>query len=218
MKIKFFRAFVFYGGNKEGDNVTNATKHDKVAFVTTFANKHATTDMALDENNIALINYYKEKGSFTKDDLRPYFKDAGISLTDEALRIRIYRLKNNGILQSVARGKYTITDKLSFTPESNTFIKKLNSLFAKKYSGIDYCTWSTLCLNDFMVHQPVNAFYLFETDRDITENVFCHFKANSIKAFNNPTAQIMEEYVFGEQDVVVVKPLVSRAALIKRGG
>jgi len=195
--------------------VTNATKSDIVANVTIFANKPIVPDMALDENTNALIDHFSGKDSFTREDLRTYFKNAAISLTDEALRIRIYRLKNKGILQSVARGKYTISNKPSFAPESDTFVKKLNKLYLEQYGGLDYCTWGTPCLNSFMIHQPISAFYLIETDKDITESVFYHLKDNNIKAFNNPSEQIMEEYVLGELNAVLVKPLVSRAPLIK---
>jgi len=186
-----------------------------VANVTIFANNIITTDMTVNENTNDIIDYFKGKDYFTKEDIRVYFKDAGISITDEALRIRIYRLKKKGIIQSVARGKYTITNKPSFMPESDKFIKKVNRLFLQKYDDLDYCIWNTRCLNNFMIHQPINAFYVLETDKDVTESVFYYLKDNNIKAFNNPTEQIMEEYVMGEPDVVVVRPLVSRAPLIK---
>ena len=196
-------------------HVTNATKLDNVANVTIFASNIITTDMTVTENTNDIIDYFKGKDYFTKEDLRVYFEDAGISITDEALRIRIHRLKKKGIIQSVARGKYTITYKPSFTPESDKFIKKVNRLFLQKYDDLDYCIWNTRCLNNFMIHQPISAFYVLETDKDVTESVFYYLKDNNIKAFNNPTEQIMEEYVMGEPDVVVVKPLVSRAPIIK---
>ena len=197
--------------------VTNATKFDNVANVTIFANKTIVIDMAVNENTNDIIDYFKGKDSFTKEDLRVFIKDAGISIRDEALRIRIHRLKKKGIIQSIARGKYTIANKHSFTLESDKFIKKINRLFLQKYDDIDYCIWNTRCLNNFMIHQPISAFYVLETDKDITESTFYYLKDNNVKVFNNPTEQIMEQYVMGELDVVVVKPLVSRAPLIKVG-
>ena len=171
--------------------------------------------MAAKKNTKELIDYFKGKGYFTNEDLRVFYKDKGISITEEALRIRIHRLKKRGVIQTVASGKYTIAFKPSYTPEPDKFLKKVNSLFLQKYDDIDYCIWNTRWLNNFMIHQPISAFYILETDKDVTESAFYYLKDNDIKAFNNPTEQIMEQYVMGEQDVIVVKPLVSRAPLKK---
>ncbi len=168
------------------------------------------------EAHIVFKTHFSGQNSFTKQDICNYYLSIGISLSDAALRWRIYDLKSAGIIKSVERGVYTFSDKPRFIPESNPFIEKIVELYQQKYDGLDYCTWNTSSLNSFMIHQPVNAFYLFETDRDITESVFYHFKANNIKVFNNPTAQIMEDYVLGQEGVVVVKPLVSRAPLMKK--
>lgn len=195
--------------------VINANNAKYLANVTIFAINTIVIDMAANKNTKELIDYFKGKAYFTNEDIRAFNKDTGISITEEAFRIRIHRLKKRGIIQTVARGMYTIAIKPLYTPEPDKFLKKVNRLFLQKYDDLGYCIWNTRWLNNFMIHQPISAFYILETDKDVTESAFYYLKDNNVKAFNNPTEQIMEQYVMGEQDVVVVKPLVSRAPLIK---
>ncbi len=162
-------------------------------------------------------DFFKNFGgqsSFTKQDIYNYFLSEGKSLSDGAIRWRIHDLKNAGILKSIERSVYSINTKSCFISKTSTFIATVVQLFKQKYDGLKYCVWDTHILNSFMIHQPVNTFHLIETDRDITESVFYYLKDNNVKAFNNPSVQIMEDYVLGEPNAVVVKPLVSRAPLI----
>lgn len=163
------------------------------------------------ETHIALINYFSDRKIFTKQDIYNYYQINGISLSDNALRWRIYDFKKAGLIKSIKRGVYTISPKQHFTHESSVLIRKITKLFLNRYNDINYCVWNTNCLNSLMIHQPISSFIVFETENDVTESVFYYFKDNNIKAFNNPSEKIMESYVLGEQDVVVVKPLVTRA-------
>lgn len=192
-------------------HVTNATNANKLVNVTTFANDIIATDMTIDENYNDILAYIKDKDYFTKEDLRLFFKDAGISITDEALRIRIYRLKKRGNIQSVARGKYTISKKPSYTPEPDKFIRKVNKLYLSKYDELDYCIWSTKWLHDLMLHIPVRYFYVFETEKDICEATFYLFKDNGINAYYQPNQDQIDKYILPEEESIMVRALVSRA-------
>ena len=49
-----------------------------------------------------------------------------------------------------------------------------------------------------MIHQPFKHFYILETDKD-------------------PSLKIMEEYVLGEDDVLLLKPIISRPPVTLSG-
>lgn len=191
--------------------VTNATKLDNMVNVTTFVTNTIVTDMAVNENTNDIIDYLKGKGSFAKEDFYAFFKSAGINLTDEALRIRIHRLKKKGIVQSIARGKYTVSQKPFFTHSPDKLMRKVTKLFLSKYEELDYCMWSTNWLLDLMLHIPVRSFYVFETEKDICEPAFYLFKDNGINAYYQPNQDQIDKYILPEENSIIVRPLISRA-------
>ncbi len=160
------------------------------------------------------VENFKGKETFTKKDIALYFSASGLALSDSALRWRIHKLKELGVITTVGRSVYSLESKPRFLPEPDKFARKVVRLFKQRFD-VDYCIWETRHLHNFMLHQPFRYFYVLETDKDITESVFYHLKDNNIKVFHNPSLQIMEEYVLGEDEVVLIKPLVSRPLLTK---
>lgn len=186
-----------------------------VFFVLAFSNFNKVA--AIKKSHQAFVNHFKGQPAFTKQDIFDFYLSQGKKLSDAALRWRIHDLKNAGIIKSVATAVYAIAEKPVFIPNPDAFMEKTVTLFNQKYAGLNFCVWNTNILHSFMIHQPVNSFYVFETDRDITESVFYHFKAQNLHVFNNPSLQLMDDYVLGSEDAVVLKPLVSRAPIKKEG-
>jgi hypothetical protein len=172
---------------------------------------------ATKKSHQVFVDHFKGQTTFTRQDVFDFFLSQGKELSDAALRWRIHDLKNAGIIKSVASAVYAIAEKPVFVPIPDVFTEKTVELFSQKYEGLNFCVWNTNILHSFMIHQPVNSFYVFETDRDITESVFYHFKAHNLNVFNNPILQMMDDYVLGSKDAVVLKPLVSRAPIQKDG-
>ncbi len=182
-----------------------------MAIVTIFADNTIITDMAVNENANDIIEYFKGKGSFGKEDLYAFFKGTGISISDEALRIRIHRLKKKGIIQSVVRGKYTIGQKPLYIHGPDKLIRRVKKLYLSEYNELDYCTWSTNWLQDLMLHIPVRSFYVFETEKDICEPTFYLFKDNGINAYYQPNQEQIDKYILPEENSMMIRPLISRA-------
>ncbi|MBN2778322.1 MAG: hypothetical protein JXR36_11800 [Bacteroidales bacterium] len=162
--------------------------------------------------DIELVEHFSGKESFSKKDIAMFYASTGLKLTDNALRWRIHRLKQQGVIMSVGRSVYSLETKPRFLQEPDEFTTKVVKLFKKKFD-VDYCIWDTKTLHNFILHQPFRFFYILETDKDVTESAFYHLKDNNIKVFLNPSMKIMEEYVLGEDDVVLIKPLLSRPPL-----
>jgi hypothetical protein len=167
--------------------------------------------MAENINDSSILEFFKDAEEFTKDELKTFINLSGRSLSDNALRKRIYRLRRKDLIRVVKRGVYAINDKYAFVPTSDRFIKRINKLFHQQYNDINYCIWNTQWLHSFMNHQLVNSFYVLEVEKEFIDSVFYHFKDNGIKVFNNPSEQMMEEHVLGEQNVLIIKPFISRS-------
>lgn len=167
--------------------------------------------MTAGKNDKQFIAHFKGKKYFTKEDLNSYFESTGDTMTDGALRIRIHKWKKKGIIRSIARGKYEIKTKPQFEPQIDSLIKKLNKTFLSVYTEFDYCIWSTKYLHNLMLHIPSNSFYIFETEKEICEEVFYMFKDKGINAYYMPDQDQIDKYVLQEEKSVIVKPIISRA-------
>lgn len=163
-------------------------------------------------------DHFKDWNRFTKRDMYDFYLAQGKKLSDAAIRWRIHDLKHAGILHSVETGVYAISDSSVFVPNADKFMKKAVKLFRKKYGSLHYCMWNTRLLNSFSVHQAFKNFYVFDADRDITESVFYYFKESSLNVFRNPDMQTMDDYVIGGNNVIVLRPMVSRSPVIVDGG
>ncbi|MBX2932028.1 MAG: hypothetical protein KF781_08795 [Chitinophagaceae bacterium] len=62
-----------------------------------------------------------------------------------------------------------------------------------------------------MQHQPNRFFVLVETDKETTNSVFYFLREIKKSVFIEPTKDILEKYVLKENEVFIVKPLISEA-------
>ncbi|MFA5816597.1 MAG: DUF6577 family protein [Bacteroidales bacterium] len=164
-----------------------------------------------------LRDAFRSKSSISSKELAAYFHGNDINVSNESIRQRISRLKRQGVLVSISQGVYALTEKPLYQQEPDTFIQKLTKNFSTAYPEIISCTWSSAWLYNFMVHQPAQYFYLFETEADIVEATFNLFKDHNLNAWLDPDEQTMQLYVMGSINAVIVKPVVSRAPLMKSG-
>jgi len=181
-----------------------------LANVPIFAAVIIKTDMSENINDNSILEFFKDAEGFTKDDLEVYISSVS-RISDNALRKRIFRLVKKGLIRPIKRGVYAINNKYAFVPTSDRFIKRINKLFHQQYNDINYCIWNTQWLHSFMNHQPVNSFYILEVEKEFIDSIFYYFKDSNIKVFNNPNEQMMEEHVLGEQNVLIIKPFISRS-------
>ncbi|RLD42925.1 MAG: hypothetical protein DRI86_10840 [Bacteroidetes bacterium] len=149
------------------------------------------------------------------DDVQKYFSSIGIDMGRSAVRTRLSRWKEKGLIYRIARGKYKIASSHEFIQESDAIIRKCVKLFDSEYDDLAYSIWNTKLLNSYMNHIPINSFYVFECEKDIIESVFYLFKDNGLNAFLKPNPELMSQNVVSDKNSIIVRPLISRSPSIK---
>jgi hypothetical protein len=160
------------------------------------------------------MDFFKNKGIITKKDIASFFEENGTSSKDNTLNVKIYRLKEAGLIKNMKRGFFTVSDKKIWQFPDNPVIRKICRKFVLEYPEIEYCMWSTEWLHDYMRHQPFQSYYVFETEKDIAESVFYLFKEQKINAYFLPDEKMLTRYATGEKNIVIVKNLVSRSPIV----
>ena len=156
-------------------------------------------------------NNFTNKAFFSKKELENLLNANNLAAKDNALRQLIYKLTKSGILQSPKSGIYTTKIKPVFKAPHDNFLTKIRRLFTSEYPEINYCIWSSKSLNDFMIHQPFSYFYIFEVEKDMMETAFNMFTDNKKNAFLSPDEKVIENYVAGAENPIVINKLPVRS-------
>ena len=117
--------------------------------------------------------------TFSSTDLMEFYRTFEPEVKKATVNWRIYNLMQEGILNRVGRGKFSLGKGVAYIPDVSN---KLNSVYKKIKSDFPFlsvCLWSTSVLNEFMLHQPGRYYQLIEVDKDAMESVFYYLKDNA---------------------------------------
>ena len=131
---------------------------------------------------------------------------------------RIYILVQEGVLNRVGRGRFSIGKGDAYIPEISS---RLNSVYKKIKSDFPFltvCLWSTSVLNEFMLHQPGRYYQLLEVDKDAMESIFYYLKDRNYSVYLEPSQELIRRYMIDEKDPWIVKSLVSEAPIQQVNG
>lgn len=117
----------------------------------------------------------------------------------------------NGILQRIGRGKFTIGEEKKYIPEISQAIKNVFKKLKTEFPYTNICVWNTSVLNEFMQHQPNHFFTLVETDKETTNSVFYFLREIKKSVFIEPTNDILEKYIVNEKETFIIKSIISEA-------
>src|SRR5690606_31810822 len=76
---------------------------------------------------------------------------------------------------------------------------------------------NTVWLNDFMRHQAFKHYVVMEVEKEASESVFTFLKEIYKNVFFNPDEEIFNRYIHNQDEVLIVKNMVSESPLIEKG-
>ncbi len=123
-----------------------------------------------------------------------------------------------GVLQHIGREKFTLGEGKKYVPEISSATKSTFKKLKAEFPFANLCIWDTSVLNEFVLHQPNQVFVLVETDKETTNAVFYFLREIRESVFIDLTIDILEKYVVNENEVFVIKPLVTEAPTLNING
>lgn len=164
-----------------------------------------------------LIEEFKDKESFTRQDLFDFYHNFEPDLKEGTFGWRIYDLKKRNIIRPVKRGLYAISHKPGFQPEVSKELIKLSKSITDKFEGVRHCIWETEWLNEFTQHQASKRIILVEIEKDFVESLFYELKdASRNELFLEPDDKTIDFYVSESDSPVIIKKLITRSPIAKR--
>ena len=172
--------------------------------------------MANDYITAQLKKEFSERETFSRKDLFEFYRRFNPDLKETTFRWRIYDLKEKKIIQSLSRGYFSLNYKPVFKPAISPVERKLITKIIKEFPSLKYCIWSTIILNQFMLHQAGKFNTILEVEKDALEPLFHYLKdINTNDVYLLPKEKELELYVYERGAAVILEPLISKAPVQK---
>ena len=164
-----------------------------------------------------LINKFKNKSTFSREELLDFFRYFQPDLKDGTFGWRIYDLKNKNIIKSVRKGYYTISNKPKYKPEVSDTLLKLAKVISNRFEDIKYCIWDTDWINEFSQHQSSKKIIIIEIEKDFVESLYYELKdVFRFDFYLNPDEKAIDFYISESINPIIVKKLITRSPILKR--
>lgn len=164
-----------------------------------------------------LIEEFKDRESFSRDELLEFFKYYEPDLKNGTFGWRIYDLKNKNIIMPLMRGLYTISFKPKYKPEVSQDLLKLIGKINDKFEDAKCCIWETSWLNEFSQHQSSKKIIIIEVEKDFLDSFFYELKEiYKGDVYLTPDEKAINFYVAESTQPIVIKKLVTRSPITKR--
>lgn len=131
---------------------------------------------------------------------------------------RIYNLVQEGVLNRVGRGRFSLGKGDTYIPALSSKLKSVNKKIKSDFPFLTVCLWSTSVLNEFMLHQPGRYYQLIEVDKDAMESIFYYLKDRNYSVYMEPSKELIRRYMIDEKEPWIVKSLVSEAPIQQVNG
>lgn len=163
-----------------------------------------------------LIEAFKERGSFDRDELFQFYLDFEPDLKESTFSWRIYDLKKKDIIKTIGRGLYVISYKPKYKPVLSDSVLKIVRKINERFEEIQYAIWENQWLNEFTQHQVSNQMIIVEVEKEFTESIYFYLNDElRMDFFLNPDEKEIEFYISESSVPIVIKRLVTRAPISK---
>lgn len=167
--------------------------------------------------NNRIIEEFKDKESFTREELFQFYRYFEPELKEGTFGWRIYDLKNRNIIKPLKRGLYVISYKPKYKPDISLDLQKITKTLSEKFDEVKHCVWETVWLNEFTQHQTSKSIIFIEVEKGFEESLFYTFKDKSYKeVFMNPDEKTIDFYIAESNQPIIIKRLLTRVPLMKR--
>ena len=157
------------------------------------------------------IAHFSEVAKFSVSEIIQFYQRFEDGVKRSTIDWRIYTLKDQGVLHRISRGVYSLKEVRHYTPIITRSNKLLYSSIKQRFPFADVCLWSTMWINEFMLHQPGQFFTILEVEKEVMEAVFYELQERGKDVYLNPSEEILDRYISNKKKPLVIIPLVSEA-------
>ena len=153
--------------------------------------------------------------TFSSTDLMAFYRTLEPEVKKTTVNWRIYNLVQDGVLNRVGRGKFSLGKGDVYIPELSNKLVSVYKKIKSDFPFLTVCLWNTSIINEFMLHQPGRYYQLIEVDKDAMESVFYYLKDRNYAVYMEPSEELIRRYMIDEKEPWIVKSLITEAPVQK---
>ena len=153
--------------------------------------------------------------TFSSADLMAFYRTLEPEIKKTTVNWRIYNLVQDGVLNRVGRGKFSLGKGDVYIPELSNKLVSVYKKIKSDFPFLTVCLWNTSIINEFMLHQPGRYYQLIEVDKDAMESVFYYLKDRNYAVYMEPSEELIRRYMIDEKEPWIVKSLITEAPVQK---
>ncbi len=161
-----------------------------------------------------IMNTFWQQRVIRREEVWAFVRRLDPEIKEARFNYILLDLKKNGKLRDIGKGVYAIDDKAEFHPASDKMMTSLVK-HLKETTSLEgqYDIWTTEWLNEFLELQATSVMYILEVDKLSMDRVFFSLRDKYSFVFSNPDRTVIETYISGLPQAIIIWPLISRAPL-----
>ena len=163
-----------------------------------------------------ISTYFEKVEKLSKQLLVQSIKKDFPNWAENTINMYLSNLKKKGIINTPSRGIYELPNKIPFEPKISVDLIEIFKAIKRKFPYITFCIWNNVWLNDFMRHQPFKNYTVVEVEKDASESVFTFLTGTIKNVFFNPDEEIFDRYIHNQDEILIVKNMVSESPMIEK--
>lgn len=155
-----------------------------------------------------LPSFKEQCAYFSLNAVKRALPTADIEFTDATLREYMSEAMSSGIVSDAGRGWYSRhTNPVQLDPKP---VAKIIREVKKAFPLLDFCCWSTVQFNPFVLHLIAQPTIFLYAESDSLDTVADALKTKGWYAWANPGKSETEKYVRPGEKTVVLRPAISK--------
>lgn len=134
--------------------------------------------------------------------------------SQETLIWHVHSLKGQGLINSPGRGLYRLGAQPYFQPVLDSLSLQIADLLARELPLVKNCIWETRWISNWMELQPAYNWMVIEVEKEVLASVFGRLREIVPYVFLDPGPDIIDRYIIGQNEAIIVKPLLSGSPVI----
>jgi len=137
-------------------------------------------------------------------------------LSSKTISWRINQLKKEKLIFQIGRGLYSFEFKPEYEPEISLKAKRLFNRIISS-NNTEVVIWEINLLNEFSTSKSNKIWYFLYVNKEKLERTFNDLQNNSKPTFLQPDNGVITRYLFGQEEAIILLPMISEMPKIRVG-
>lgn len=125
-----------------------------------------------------------------------------LDLKELTVRNYLSRMKREGLLRRVGRGRYTVDHGVRSTSEVPEALGRVLAMLSQAFPQLSPVVWSSSMLSEYMHNVPGRDLYVIDVPRNVVDRLADYLVARDILVFKEPGSDPLDTYAWSNLEAV----------------